>query len=131
MYGLRSIHAPVEQYLALSSGPGSIATSGAVPLLIARRMAEGSLPPTLSIVIHGAVFFRPASTPSSCLSSRPVKKLHTLIVTGLCELFAAGEELFDPPPAVQAARIMASPATTGTARRFIPHHTPRAVSDCY
>src|SRR5215475_9620953 len=120
MYGLRSIHAPVEQYLALSSGPGSIATSGAVPLLIARRMAEGSLPPTVLTVIHGAVFFKPSRTLLSCLSSRPVKKLQTVSVTGLCELFGGGE-LLDPPPAVHAVAIRVRPMITGTARRFIPH----------
>src|SRR5215471_18844331 len=122
MYGLRLIHAPVAQYLALSSGPGSIATSGAVPLLIARRIAVGSLPPTLLMVIHGAVFFKPFSTLSNCLSSRPVKKLHTVSVTGLCEVFAGGELLLAPLPAVQAARMRVSPTITRAARRFI--HSP-------
>src|SRR5262249_3713251 len=131
MYGLRSIHAPVEQYFALSSGPGSIATSGAVPLLIARRMSEGSLPPTLLPVIHWAVFFKPASTLSNCLSSRPVKKLQTVSVTGLCELFAGGPELLDPLPAVHAVTIMVSPIITGTARRFIPHPQSRWRIHCY
>src|SRR5258708_32524544 len=100
MYGLRSIHAPVAQYFALSSGPGSMATSGAVPLLIARRMSVGCLPPTLLMLIHGAVFFSPFSTPSNCLSSRPVKKLQTGSVTGLWELFAVGAGHPAPPRAV-------------------------------
>src|SRR5215470_11289241 len=125
MYGLRLIHAPIEQYLALSSGPFSSATSGAVPLLIARRMSVGCLPPTLLMVIHGAVFVTPFSTLLNCLSSRPVKKLQTVSVTGLCELFAGGELPPPAPPAVHAARIRLRPATIRVTRRFIPHPQPR------
>src|SRR5260370_11482303 len=108
MCGFRLIHAPVAQYLGLWSGPGSIATSGAVPLLIARRISVGCLPPTLLMVIHGAFFLTPSSTLLNCLSSRPVKKLQTVSVTGLCELFGGGA-LPDPPPAVHAAPIKVRP----------------------
>src|SRR5215469_9869712 len=109
MYGFRLIHAPVAQYLALSSGPGSIATSGAVPLLIARRMSVGCLPPMLLIVIHGADFLTPLSTLLNCLSSRPVKKLQTVSVPGL-NTRLAGAEPAHQPPTLHAAMIKARPA---------------------
>src|SRR5262245_40561897 len=130
MYGFRLSHAPVAQYLALSSGPGSIATSGtwSPPLLIACRMSLGCLPLTLLMVIHGAFFVTPFSTLLSCVNSRPVKKLQTVSVTGLCELFAGGPDP-DPPPAVHAARIMVSAASARATRRVIPHPQSGGVSD--
>jgi hypothetical protein len=53
MYGLRSIQAPVLHSFALSSGQHSIATSGAVPLLMARSISSACFPGTTFTVIHG------------------------------------------------------------------------------
>src|SRR5437763_3585387 len=125
MTGPRSTKAPALQYFAESSGPPSSATSGAVLLLIARWMSVGPFPPTLSTVIQGYAWWTPSSTPSRIFFSRPVKKLHTVTVTGACdalgfELTAVG--VVEAPPAVHAVARMAmvAMAARNTCRRFIP-----------
>src|SRR5881396_3778127 len=85
MYGLRSIHAPVLQYLATSSGYGSMVTSGAVPLFIARRTAWGCFPGVESTVIQGYFFWKSSSTDRRCPYSGLVKAVHSVIVTGAWE----------------------------------------------
>src|SRR3954471_3303264 len=115
MYGFRSIHAPLSPYLATSSGPTSIATSGAVPLLMARWTSSSCLPPVTSTVIHGVALCSPARAALKVSSSLPVKKVHTLSVTGWCALFSAGASL-SGVVAVQDAT--ASAVTTTRASRI-------------
>ncbi len=62
MYGFRSTHAFELQYFAESSGPASIAASGAVPLLMACWMFCGVLLPTCFTVIHGYCWWNMSST---------------------------------------------------------------------
>src|SRR3954447_26478974 len=118
MYGFRSIQAPLCPYLATSSGPTSIATSGAVLLLMARWTSSSPLPPVTLTVIHGVALCRSARLALKVSSSLPVKNVHTLNVTGSCVLFWAGVLLLVVAAHAVMASTMASTAVAATASRI-------------
>src|SRR5215813_1472532 len=96
MYGVRSIQPPDEQNAPVLSVSNESATSGGLPPRIAATILLLSTAPTLLIFTAGWSLWKPASTEFQTPSSRSLKPLHTVSVTGCVRSAAA--VVFDPPP---------------------------------
>src|SRR4051794_5992466 len=105
MREVRSIHAPVPQWLPRLSVLNDSATSGALPPRIDLMILSSSMPPTLLIVTFGCAVWNRWSALVKIPSSRPVKPLHTVRVTGALELSAFDALLLEE---LQAATALAA-----------------------
>ena len=91
------------------------ATSGGLPAWIAAVSLSAVIAPTLLTVIHGYFLWNFARPSFMTLSSRAVKGLQNVSVTGVLSVAAVSfdDEFFEPPPP-QPARTSA-PRTTDSA----------------
>src|ERR1700750_2529448 len=96
MYGVRSIQPPEEQKAPVLSVSNESATSGGLPPRMAATILLLSTAPTLLIFTAGCSLWKPFSTEFQTPSSRSLKPLHTVSVTGL--LRSGGGVGFSPPP---------------------------------
>ena len=127
MYGLRSIQPPDEQKAPVLSVSNESATSGGLPPRMAATILLLSTAPTLFIFTAGWSLWKPFSTEFQTPSSRSLKPLHTVSVTGL--LRSAVAVVFEPPPPPppQAATPTAAARTAATtaALRRMPNRLSR------
>src|SRR5438045_4350191 len=96
MYGLRSIQPPDEQKAPVLSVSNESATSGGLPPRMAATILLLSTAPTLLIFTAGCSWWKPFRTLFQIFSSRSVKPLHTVSVTGFVR--SAVAVVFEPPP---------------------------------
>src|SRR4051794_4398239 len=76
------------------------------------------MPPTLLMVIHGCVRWKSARTPFSTPSSRLVKPLHTLIVTGVRSAAALAASGLPESPPPQPAATTTTPVSAAAMARL-------------
>jgi hypothetical protein len=95
------------------------ATSGGLPAWIAAVSLSAVIPPTLLTVIHGYFVWNFARPSFMTLSSRALKGLQKVSVTGVLSVAAVSfddDESFEPPPPqparTSAPRTMDSAETT-------------------
>src|SRR6476659_10436702 len=114
MYLFRSCQAPELQNAPRLSVSNIEATSGGLPAWIAAVSLSAVIAPTLLTVIHGYFLWNFARPSFMTLSSRAVKGLQNVSVTGVLSVAAVSlaESLEPPPP--QPARASA-PRTTDSA----------------
>src|SRR6476619_4449389 len=114
MNGFRSCQAPELQNAPRLSVSNIEATSGGFPAWIAAVSLSAVIAPTLLTVIHGYFLWNFARPSFMTLSSRAVKGLQNVSVTGVLSVAAVSlaESLEPPPP--QPARASA-PRTTDSA----------------
>src|SRR6185437_13394258 len=122
----------------MSSAVNDSATSGALPARIDLMILSSSTPPTFFTVIHGYLVWNVSSVLPRMPSSRPVKPLHMVTVTGVWSVVAAAgavaELLLLPPLPPQAARPAAATVTaamSGTILDFTvpPVRQPNGLGD--
>src|SRR5690349_18801163 len=116
MYLFRSCQAPELQKAPRLSVSNIEATSGGLPAWIAAVSLSAVIAPTLLTVIHGYFLWNFARPAFMTLSSRLVKGLQKVRVTGVLSAAAVSfddDESFEPPPP-QPARASA-PRTTDSA----------------
>src|SRR6476659_7862134 len=115
MNWFRSCQAPELQNAPRLSVSNIEATSGGLPAWIAAVSLSAVIAPTLLTVIHGYRLWNFARPAFMTLSSRAVKGLQNVSVTGVLSVAAVSfdDEFFEPPPP-QPARASA-PRTTDSA----------------
>ena len=119
----RSIQPPDEQKAPVLSVLNESVTSGALPPRSAATILSSLTLPTLSTVTFGFCFSKSSMTPLKTSSSRPVKPVHSVIVTGLPSYLAAA---LSPPPESSSppmqpdAPSATAPARSATTTRLNP-----------
>src|SRR6187551_978895 len=119
MYGLSGIHAPDEQNAPVLSVENECATSGELPPRAAAMILSSSTAPSTSTVILGFCLWKSATTSLMTPSSRSLKPVQSVIVTGLPSYFAAAlspDESSSPPMHPDAPSPTAPARRTMTAR---------------
>src|SRR5436189_4587308 len=117
----RLIQPPEEQNAPVLSVSNDSATSGGLPLRMPATILLLSIEPTLLIFTFGWSLWKPASAWFQMPSSRSVKPLQTVSVTGFLASNAADALVLPPllPPPQPAATAAIRPTTSTHAIRRI------------